>query len=354
LCIAVPQPDTIFLRPTASEPLPHGLEAVAHRCRRIEFEGSGGTDEQLRRFVSPRTESIQIFQNGVTGECLAFARDCPRLSSVETIGVTLTSGSLSALLNHPSLDELDIQVNARELEALPELSQPSSLQRLIIDLNYWPFPTARDHSALVDGPSEKVVPVPSSPPAQFVWLKQCEQLREVTVRSMDPIPFLEAVGTHLQGVERINAGCQDVAILSVLGRWPRLRHLSLEGFNVNDDMIGKIVAHCSGLSTLEIDEYSSSQVAISPDGLRMLKALSGLKRLRLGRCLLNHAHMKAIAELRQIEELSFEDDSIDNVAIEPLSELPNLRRISLKRTRVSGSRFRDIQGDWDEWRPWRN
>lgn len=85
-----------------------------------------------------------------------------------------------------------------------------------------------------------------------------------------------------------------------------------------------------------------------------LQDLPGLKRLRLGMCKLTSEHLAVIAELKQLEELSLEDAGVEDKTIEPLKKLPNLRRISLERTKVSKRMFPGIRGDWDDRRPCRN
>jgi hypothetical protein len=355
--VAIPELHSICIRTNSEKHLPETLCEIARRCTKIEYEGhEGGDDDFLRRCTSPLTESITVTRNGVTGDCLAFVGECPNLQFVEVRFVTLQAKSLAALFNHPRLEELVADVDADGIAQLGELNSPCGLRKLeITPKRDWRLMQAHVAGGfrIDDEPNAEV---PHAPQSDYAWLKQCQQLEEV--RDPQDIAFLTAIGRHLQGVERLELRSfsrESLAdALDSLGAWTRLRFLALEGLHIQDDNLERLVARCENLHTLEIDEYSDSSVSISPEALRSLQKLSGLKRLRLGMCNLKREHISAIAELGQLEELSFEDDSLDDLAMEPLFHRPNIKRISLERTSVKTTKFAKIQGDWNPNRPWRN
>lgn len=352
-----PELESVTLRPDGVTPLPDTFCEIARQCQKVEYEGSeGGDDAYLRRCASDNLQELLIMRNGVTGECLAFVGECPNLRKIEVRFVPLTAKSLAAILNHPRIEVLDIDAETDDLANLGELTGPNALQRLELDLTVdWrrfhdPSPS---YSVSPSGlPRPTSFTPPTSPVGDFVWLEQCTQLRELTIE-LSKTDFIDAVGRHLQGVERLNAQSAPPKELESLGAWKRLRHLCLDGPNTNDEQLAHIARVCPNLHTLEIDEYSESGVALTPQGFSVLKNLPGLTRLRLGGCNLTQAHMVAIAEIGQLEELSLED-SLDDQAIAPLQKLPKLQRISLERTGASERPFANIRGDWDERRPWRN
>lgn len=353
---AKPELDSVTLRPNGEKPLPEAFCYVAKRSPRIEYEGiTGGDDAYLRRCVSEKTTEIRLFRNGVSGECLAFVGECPNLRRIDASHLTLTSKSLTALLNHPRIEELVIHAEADDLSLVGKLARPNALTRLEIDIDFdWSRPLPEEEEPLPRPRAPGAGPrafLDRRPAGDFVWLKQCEQLREITMSMPSDSSFLAAVGHQLRGVQRLNLSSCDKKHLESLGSWERLRWLTLEGMVVSDKTLARLVELCDGVTTLEIDEYPESKVSLSPDGIRSLRKLKGLTRLRLGMCNLTRAHFEAIAELRGVEELSIEDKGVNDRVIEPLAKLPKLRRISLERTKASDKVFANIRGDWDANRP---
>lgn len=360
--IAFPEPESICLTTNAATPLPAEFCEIAQHCAKVEYQGySGGEDAYLRHCLSGQTQDINVWNNGVSGECLGCVGDCPNLRTVEARYVVLTTKSMAAMLSHPRIEQLEIKAEAEDLSLLGELPGPNALQRLDLDLEFdWHRRNPVTQASFFSG---SAMPSPGDdfgnfanrrPSGDFVWLKQCNQLCEITFTFPHYPSFFEAVGRHLGGVERLNIHSCDVEVLESLGTWTRLRYLCLDGRQMDDEELSRIVALCGGLHTLEIDEYSESKVSLSPEGLRCLQALPDLKRLRLGKCNLTPEHLEAIAELKQLEELSLEDDGVVDKTVEPLKKLQNLKRISLERTNVSKGMFSRISGDWNGRRPWRS
>lgn len=360
--IAFPEPESIRLTANAATPLPAELCEIAQRCAKVEYEGSsGGEDAYLRRCLSSNTKELLVSRNDVSGECLAFVGDCPNLRVVEARFVTLRTKSLAALLNHPRIEQLEIDAEVEDFSLLGELPGPNALQRLDLNLELdWQRRISVTQATLPDDFMKRLPGYDSDsvlnrrPSGEFVWLKQCKQLREISSTFSHYPSFFEAVGRHLGGVERLNLHSSSSEVLETLGTWTKLRFLCVDGHHMNDEKLARLVALCGGLHTLEIDEYSGSKVSLSPQGLRCLQGLPGLKRLRLGKCNLTAEHLEVIAELKQLEELSLEDDRVVDKTVEPLKKLPNLKRISLERTNVSKGMFSKIGGDWDDRRPWRS
>lgn len=269
---------------------------------------------------------------------------------------------MDALLNHPRIERLDVHADAEQLSLLGELRGANALQRLQLHLDRdWRQSSAPVLSASFSGVPTGL-PTPggggarfgdTSGTGDFVWLKQCSNLRELTLAMPQDAKFVILVGKHLGGVERLNIGAGDPPILDALVTWKKLRHLCLDGSSVSDDKLAKIITLCPDLHTLEVDEYSGTGDRVTPAGLRKLQELKALKRLRLGKCNLKRSHMAAIAESSQLEELSFEGNEITDETVEPLNRLPQLRRISLERTSASGDGLRATRGDWDDNRPYR-
>ncbi len=335
--------ESITLTATRESPIPEERYAAARACAKVGYEGhEGGGNAVLRRCLSEKTRQLCVGNNGVSGDCLAFVGACPNLESVEARYLLLTSGSLAALLNHPRIVRLDITAEANDLSRLGPLPKPNALRSLELDLEFdWRRPPP--NGSLVN----------RRPAGNFAWLKQCAQLREVTLSMPSDTAFLEAVGQHLQGVERLNLSTCDTVYLQSLAAWPRLRHLCLDRVTLNDAALDQLAAACPELTTLEIDDCTDSGEAITPRGIKSLQQMSNLRRLRVGFCNLTRKHMAEIAKLKSLEALSFEDDKVSDAAIAPLAKLPKLRQISLERTKASNTAFADLRGDWNANRPYR-
>lgn len=360
--IAIPDPDVMFLRPEADNPLPPEFCEIARRCSQIEYEGAaGGTDAYLRACVSAATEVIKVTSNGVSTECLAFVGECPQLREVEVGYISLTSKSLEALLNHPRIERLAIHAEVDDLSLLGELRGPNALERLELHLDRdWQRTKPMTVTSFLNDadlpsptPGDSFADFETSATGDFAWLKQCDKLSEITLSMPQDAKFFDCVGKHLGGVERLNMGSSNSSLLESLGTWGRLRHLCLDGPRLSDEHLARLVELCPQLHTLEIDNFSEPVVGLTAAGLRALQGLTNLKRLRLGMCNLQQSHMAVIAEQHQLEELSLEGAGITDVTIAPLTKLPKLWRISLERTKATGSRLRATPGDWDERRPYR-
>ena len=363
--VGIPRLQTIFVRTDDHKPLLPKVAKLARRFPEVRIEGGGGcTDALLRSCVSDNTEVLTVHPSDLSADCFTFVHDCPKLKEVEATFLMLSGKSMEALLTHPTIERLEVTAHAEELSLLGRLEPLSPIQRLEIKLD---FPIDyRPANPLLDEPRGSFrIPTPGeslarframmdpTPSGDFAWLKQCPALQEISVHA-DQHALLSAVGRQIGGVHRLNLGSLGEHKFELLGSWTRLRHLSIEAAEMNDSMLAAVVQHCANLETLEIDEHSFSKVALSPTGLRALHDLNGLKRLRLGGCHLNVAHMNILSEMPQLEALSFEDRGIDDKTIEPLRKLPNLKQISLERTKASKQTFASIRGDWDDNRPWRN
>lgn len=368
--IAIPEPSVGFIQPSTEQPLSEEMYDIARRCPAIEFSAHDeflkpdDARSLLRRCISERTERIRVTGNYLDRKCLSFIGDHPQLKCVES-GVSLGKVSLLPLLHHPALEELVAEVYVEDLQQIPALPKPTPLRRLSLFLwSDWEaeMQAWRERNKLAKElrrfPSQNNNQEPADDPPQdshaYTWLKQCAALEEVTISGEGQGDFLVAIGKHLAGVERLNLKDTSVIEDGSLAGWSRLRHLTLEGASLDDAKLRGVVEALPLLTTLEIDEYFVAPITLTPEGLHVLQQLPNLRRLRLGQCQLTKEHMAAIAQLAHLEELSLEDFSLDDEAIEPLNALARLRRINLERTSASDSVFRNIRGDWDTNRPFRN
>ena len=353
--IATPEPVWIGLRAEKGEPLPDAYCEVARRCSQVEYDGGeGGNDAFLRKCLSAKTEELKLFPTGVSVDCLASVHECPNLRKVDAKFVSLSAKSLQALLSHPQIETLEISDQNFGLKNLPELSMPNALRHLDVDTR----------AELPSFESMRRIPYFGSPgtprteakepKSHFNWLRQCQVLEEVSMSMPRETEFVEAVGKHLSGVNQLNVSSPERTFLDSLGSWTRLRRLCIAGVDMDDELLALICKRCTGVHTLEIDEYSHYKELLTAKGLSSLRTLPSLKRLRLGGCKLTAAHTKAIAELTQLEELSLEDQSLGDAAIEPLRKLASLKRISLERNKAGSSTFSTIRGDWENNRPYRS
>ena len=353
--IATPEPVWIGLRAKNGKPLPDAYCEVARRCSQVEYNGGeGGNDAFLRKCLSAKTEELKLFPTGVSVDCLASVHECPKLRKVDAKFVSLSAKSLQALLSHPRIEVLEISDQNFGLKKLPELAVPNALRRLDVDTRA-ELPSFENMRRVPDlGSPERPRTETKEPTSNFNWLRQCQVLEEISMSMPRETVFIEAVGKHLSGVNQLNVSSPEKIFLDSLGSWTRLRRLCVDGANIDDELLALICKRCNVLHTLEIDEYSHYKGLLTAKGIASLRTLPSLKRLHLGGCKLTLDHLQAIAELRQLEELSLEDQSIDDAAVEPLKKLQNLKRINLERTKASSGTFSSIRGDWEAIRAYRS
>lgn len=355
--VATPEPGDIALRPNGESDLSDEVYEAARQCSRVEFYPARGARD-ISRAISEKTRELHI-TGTAPDDCLAVAAKYPNLRAVSADFFDLSAASLSAVLGHPGIESLTCEARASVLSQVQAPAEARNLQRLQIS---FAFERRDDSFAEHHGPPTPAEPVfndeavaGKTPPGNYGWLKGCPRLRELTIRRLADNDFFEAIGEHLGGVEQLTLefAPSDQDWRDLTG-WPKLRILCIDGGQLNDRHLAQIAVACPQLDTLEIDEYSGSPGSVTPAGIRELRGLSALRRLRLGKVRLTAEHVAVLSELHQLEQLSLEDSTLNDSSLAPLRQLPRLRQISLERTSATDAMFPSQRGDWRPSRPYRN
>ncbi len=254
-----------------------------------------GTLEKLNLFDVPRSQYETLVARKQRNEALFAAfrssTDLQQLARLKTLSVNfefLSVDLLAAMLEHPGIEELQLQYVPINLNPLVQWSDSAGVKRLFLE-----YPETQFDS-----------PLP--------LLERFPRLEFLSIRA-----------NRLSESRAIND-----AIFESIAKLEKLNELFLYSTHIKGTEIHRI-------RQLPLTTLALGMSDFNDRGLEQVGSMASLRLLELGSTLVTDAGMKAIADLANLEVLSIRDTAITDEGLMTLTSLKNLKILRVRDTPIT-------------------